>query len=59
MLPEPAEFRKSYSSIKRLQSVSALIAKCNEYNEPLHLAFVDYNKAFDSVEAMGYFQGYK
>lgn len=27
-----------------------LIEKGNKYNIPLHLAFVDYNKAFDSVE---------
>lgn len=26
---------------------------CNEYNVPLHLAFVDLNKAFDSVEMWG------
>lgn len=31
-------------------SFSSSIEKCNTYNEPLHLVFVDYNKAFDSEE---------
>ncbi|CAG9764829.1 unnamed protein product [Ceutorhynchus assimilis] len=33
-----------------IQSIRTLIKKCTEYNIPLHLAFVDYHKAFDFVE---------
>ncbi|XP_050312881.1 uncharacterized protein LOC126747946 [Anthonomus grandis grandis] len=46
--PEQAGFRKGHSTIEHIQSVRTIIEKCNEYNEPLHLAFIDYNKAFDS-----------
>lgn len=48
--PEQAGFRKGYSTIEHIQTIRTLIEKCSEYNVPLHLAFVDYNKAFDSVE---------
>lgn len=47
---EQAGFRKGFSTIDHIQSVRTLIEKCTEYNIPLHLAFVDYHKAFDSIE---------
>ena len=47
---EQAGFRKQYSTIDHLHTVRTLIEKCTEYNVPLHLAFVDFQKAFDSVE---------
>lgn len=47
---EQAGFRKEYGTNDHLQTVRTLIEKCTEYNVPLHLAFVDYEKAFDSVE---------
>lgn len=47
---EQAGFRKGYSTIDHLYTVKTLIEKCTEYNVPVHMAFVDFHKAFDSVE---------
>ncbi|XP_069987686.1 uncharacterized protein [Penaeus vannamei] len=45
-----AGFRKGYSTIYHLHSVNQLIEKSDEYKIPLAMAFVDYQKAFDSVD---------
>ena len=47
---EQAGFRSGYSTIDHLQTMNQLIEKTTEYNKPLCLGFVDYEKAFDSVE---------
>ncbi|GFO45798.1 retrovirus-related pol polyprotein from type-1 retrotransposable element r2 [Plakobranchus ocellatus] len=47
---EQAGFRKNFSTTDHLQALNQLIEKCNEYNLPLCLGFIDYEKAFDSVE---------
>ena len=47
---EQAGFRKGFSTVDHLHAVNQLIEKCVEYKIPLVAAFVDYNKAFDSVE---------
>ena len=47
---EQAGFRSGYSTTDHLQVLNQLIEKSNEYKEPLYIAFVDYEKAFDSVE---------
>ena len=47
---EQAGFRRGYSTIDHLQTVSQIIEKTNEYKIPLVVALVDYSKAFDSVE---------
>lgn len=46
---EQAGFRKNFSTIDHLHTINQLIEKSNEYNFELHLAFVDYSKAFDSL----------
>ncbi|XP_048481070.1 uncharacterized protein LOC125489368, partial [Plutella xylostella] len=48
--PEQAGFRKSFSTIDHIHTVRQIIQKTEEYNQPLCLAFVDYEKAFDSIE---------
>ena len=47
---EQAGFRKGYSTIDHIHTLRQVIQKTEEYNLPLCLAFVDYEKAFDSVE---------
>ena len=44
-----AGFRKGFSCMDHIQTVSRVIEVCREYRLPLVLTFVDYEKAFDSV----------
>lgn len=41
---------KGYSTVDHIHTMRELIKKTEEYNMPLCLAFVDYEKAFDSCE---------
>ncbi|KAK6760044.1 hypothetical protein RB195_021531 [Necator americanus] len=47
---EQAGFRQGFSCLYHIQTVSRVIEVCREYRLPLVLTFVDYEKAFDSVE---------
>ncbi|KAK6745401.1 hypothetical protein RB195_011870 [Necator americanus] len=47
---EQAGFRQGFSCLDHIQIVSRVIEVCREYRLPLVLTFVDYEKAFDSVE---------
>jgi hypothetical protein len=47
--PEQVGFRKGFSTIDHIHTLRQVIQKTEEYNQPLCLAFVDYEKAFDSV----------
>ena len=47
---EQAGFRKQFSTIDHVFAVRELMQKSCEYRFPLYMAFVDYRKAFDSVE---------
>ncbi|PZC75698.1 hypothetical protein B5X24_HaOG205730 [Helicoverpa armigera] len=47
---EQAGFRSGFSTNDHLQTLKTVIEKCNEYRKPLILTFVDYEKAFDSIE---------
>ena len=47
---EQAGFRSKYSSTDHIHAINQLKGKCREYNIPLCVAFVDYEKAFDSVQ---------
>ena len=47
---EQAGFRKGYSTTDHLQAVNEIIEKSNEFSKQLCIAFIDYEKAFDSVE---------
>ena len=54
---EQAGFKVGYSTIDSLHVVKQLQEKANEYSIPLCFAFVDYKKAFDSIEFEPVFEG--
>ncbi len=47
---EQAGFRRGYSTMDHLHAINQLIEKTNEYQLNLCLGFIDYEKAFDTVE---------
>lgn len=47
---EQAGFRRKYSTIDHIFTLTQLLERSREYKFPLCVAFVDYQKAFDSVE---------
>ena len=47
---EQAGFHSGYSTIDHIYTVNQLKEKCTEYQKPLCLAFVDYERAFEIVE---------
>ena len=47
---EQAGFRRQFSTMDQIHSINQLKEKCLEHNILLGMAFVDYEKAFDSVE---------
>lgn len=47
---EQAGFRGGYSTMDHIQVVKTLIERSEEYELPLCMAFVDYEKAFDSIK---------
>ena len=51
-----AGFRKGYSTTDHLQALNQIIEKSNEYNLPLYKGFIDYEKAFDTVEHFAIFE---
>ena len=53
---EQAGFRKGCSTTDHLQALNQLIEKSNEYNLPLCIGFIDYEKAFDTVEHVAVFE---
>ena len=52
-------FRAGYFTIDHLQVINQLQEKANEYNIPLCFAFVDYEKAFDSIKIKPLLEGLK
>ena len=57
---EQAGFRKGYttvdSTVDHLQTINQLIEKCNEFNRPLCIGYIDNEKAFDSIENKAIFK---
>ena len=54
---EQAGFRAGYSTRDHLQVVNQPQEKANDCNITLCFAFVDYEKAFDSIEFESHFEG--
>ncbi|TKR68651.1 hypothetical protein L596_030900 [Steinernema carpocapsae] len=48
---EQAGFRKNCSTAEHLQAVNQLLEKAREYRVPIFMVFIDFEKAFDSVES--------
>ena len=46
---EQAGFRRGYSTIDHIYTTEQLIEKYNKYQRPLYIAFIDYQKAFDTI----------
>ena len=53
---EQAGFRKGYSTTDHLQALNQIIEKSNEYNSPLCIDLIDYEKAFDTAEHFAIFE---
>ena len=53
---EQAGFRKGYSTVDHLQTINQLTEKCNEFNRPLCIGYINYEKAFDSIEHKAIFK---
>lgn len=51
--PEQAGFRKGFSTVDHIHTLNQLIEKAREYQIEMHLIFIDFRKAFDTVS-----QGY-
>lgn len=47
---EQAGFRSDFSTMDHIHVIKQVIEKSNEYGKIYYLAFVDYNKAFDSIK---------
>ncbi|GFS20104.1 endonuclease-reverse transcriptase [Elysia marginata] len=52
---EQGGFRKGYSTTDHIHTLNQVIEKSNEYNLPLCVGCIDYEKAFDSVEHFAIF----
>ena len=53
---EQAGFREGFSTMDHLLAINQLIEKSNEYQLDLCIGFIDYEKAFDSIEHPDLFQ---
>lgn len=47
---EQAGFSSGFSTLGHIHTTRQVLEKCSEYNQPFVVAFIDYEKAFDSVE---------
>lgn len=48
--------KSHYSTIEQIQNFRVLTENCNEYDVPLHLAFIDYHKTSNSIEPKGLYK---
>jgi hypothetical protein len=50
-----AAYRRDYSTIDHLHTVTQVLEKTNEYGIPIYMAFIDFEKAFDSFQHQAVF----
>uniref|UniRef100_A0A914USY1 Reverse transcriptase domain-containing protein n=1 Tax=Plectus sambesii TaxID=2011161 RepID=A0A914USY1_9BILA len=48
--PNQAGFHKGYSTLDHLHAINMAVKKCREYNLRLFMLFVNFQKAFDTIE---------
>ena len=53
---EHAGVRKGYSTVDHLQTINQQIEKSNEFDRPLCIGYIDYEKAFDSIQQKAIFK---
>ena len=53
---EQAGFRKGYSTVDHLQTINQPTEKCNEFKRPRCIGYIDYEKAFHSIEHKAIFK---
>lgn len=46
---EQAGFRKNFSTLDHIHTLELIIEKYQEQQRPLHISFIDYQKAFDTI----------
>ena len=51
-----AGFRKKYSTVDHLQALNRVIERSEEYQLPLAIGFIHYEKAFNSIEHFSIFE---
>ena len=56
---EQAGFRQVTQQSINLQTVNQQIEKCSKFNRPLCIRFIDYEKAFDSIEREAVFMAFR
>uniref|UniRef100_A0A8R1I5C8 Reverse transcriptase domain-containing protein n=1 Tax=Caenorhabditis japonica TaxID=281687 RepID=A0A8R1I5C8_CAEJA len=56
---EQAGFRRSFSTIDQIHYIQRLLEVGREYQQPLTLVFIDFHKAFDSVEPQAIWESLK
>jgi hypothetical protein len=47
---EQAGFRQTFSTIDHIHAINMLLEKTHEFNQPIYLMFIDFRKAFDTIE---------
>ncbi|CAH2104114.1 unnamed protein product [Euphydryas editha] len=47
---EQAGFRKGFATVDHIHTLKQVVEKYKEYNKKIYIAFVDYAKAFDSLD---------
>lgn len=57
--PEQAAYRKDFPTIDHLHAVTQVLDKTNGYQTLLFVAFIDYEKAFDSIKHKAVFEALK